>query len=166
MKTDLIVAKILKPRGLKGEMRIEAFVSDTTQLSSLKHVTIDNTIYTVKHLTLDGVFGFIQLDGVDNVDVAESLRGKQISANRADLKLPKGRYYIVDMIGLNVIVGGDVIGEIENVQQFGSADVYTVKTPSGSLSFPGIDKLILEVNIDGGYIKLDDMLFNRVVVFN
>lgn len=166
MKTDLTIAKILKPRGLKGEMRIETYVSDKTQLCKVKEVKIDNTTYTIRQLSLDGVFGYIQLDGIDNVDKAEALRGKQVLANRNQLSLPKGKHYIVDLIGLNVVVAGQIVGEVQDVQQYGSADVYFVKTPNGSLSFPGIGNLILDVDLDNGYIKLDSILFNRVVVYN
>ncbi len=166
MKTDLVIAKVLKPRGLKGEMRVEWYVSDQDQVSKLKKVKIDNIEYTVRHVSLDGVFGYIALDGIDNIDLAESLRGKEISAQRKHLKLEEGKYYIVDMIGLNLYVGGELFGEVTSVMQYGSADVYNIKTASGSCSFPAIPNLITEVNIEKGYIKVNDRLFSRVVVFN
>lgn len=81
--------------------------------------------------------GYLTLLGVDSVEKAELLRGKFVTANRNDLpKLPDGKYYIVDMIGIDVVVGGEVVGEVCDVQQYGSADVYVVKTARIRYLFP------------------------------
>ncbi|HAT83871.1 MAG TPA: 16S rRNA processing protein RimM, partial [Clostridiales bacterium] len=87
--------------------------------------------------------------------------------NRNDLpKLPDGKYYIVDMIGLDIVVAGEVIGEVCDVLQYGSADVYVVKNGQESLSFPAIGNLIKQVDLENGKMVLDDMIFPRVVVYN
>ncbi len=167
MKSELIVGKILRPRGLVGEMKIETYLSSPSQLSSIKRVAVNNTEYTVKHISLDGSFGYIKLDGVDNIDSAEALRGKDISARRADLpKLPDGKYYIADLIGIDVLVDGDRIGEVVDVAQYGSADVYTVKGADGLLNFPAIPNLIKSIDLEVGEMRLDGRLFGRVVVYS
>ena len=78
----------------------------------------------------------------------------------------RDRYYIVDMIGIDVVVGGEVVGEVCDVLQYGSADVYMVKNGNDSLSFPAIANLIKSVDLEGGKMVLDDMIFPRVVVYN
>lgn len=167
MKSELTVAKILKPRGLKGEMRMETYLSDVSQISKIKKVKIDKCEYTVGHIVLDGVFGYISLKEVESVEDAEKLRGKEICVSREDMpKLPDGKYYIVDMIGLDVVVGGEIIGQVADIAQYGSADVYTIRNAKGTLCFPAIPELIVEVDTDKGVIKLDGRLFERVVVYN
>lgn len=167
MKSELTVGKILKPRGLMGEMKIETYLSSPSQLASIKHITIKDTEYTVKHISLDGSFGYIKLEGVDSVDSAEALRGADISACRADLpKLPNGKYYIADIIGIDVYVDGNLIGEVVDIAQYGSADVYTVKGAQSLLSFPAIPNLVKRVDIEKGEMLLDGRLFDRVVVYN
>lgn len=167
MKSELTVGKILKPRGLAGEMKIETYLSSPSQLASIKRITIEDTEYTVKHISLDGSFGYIKLNGVEDVDSAEALRGKDILANRADLpKLPDGKYYLADVIGLDVFVDGNRIGEVVDIAQYGSADVYTVKGVEGLLSFPAIPNLVKRTDIEKGEMLLDGRLFDRVVVYN
>lgn len=167
MKSELTIGKVLKPRGLKGELKIELYASDSARFSRLKRLKIDGIEYDVDRISLEGAIGYVSLEGIDTVEKAEELRGKLITANRNDLpKLPDGKYYIVDMIGLDVIVAGEVVGEVCDVLQYGSADVYVVKNGANSFSFPAISGLVKQVDLDLGKIVLDDMIFSRVVVYN
>lgn len=167
MKSELTIGKVLKPRGLKGEVKIETYSSDSARFSHLKRLKIDGQSYVVKSISLEGAIGYVMLDGIDSVEKAELLRGKFIIASRDDLpKLPDGKYYIVDMIGLDVIANGDVLGEVTDVLQYGSADVYVVRTVESSLSFPAIKGIIKEVDLEGGRLVVDGALFSRVVVYN
>ncbi len=167
MKSELTIGKVLKPRGLKGELKIETYSSDSARFSHLKQLKIDTKEYSVKSISLEGAIGYVTLDTIDDVDKAEALRGKFITAKRDDLpKLPDGKYYIVDMIGLDVFANGECVGEITDVLQYGSADVYVVRNGDASLSFPAINGLIKEVDLQSGKMMLDGTIFNRVVVFN
>lgn len=167
MKSELTIGKVLKPHGLKGDVKIETFSSNPARFSVLKRVKLDGIEYEVKRLTLDGAFGTLGLKGVDDMDAAELLRGKMISVNRADLpKLEAGSYYIADLLGIDVYVAGERIGELVDVLQYGSADVYVVKMQSGSCSFPALKQLVKSVDVEKGEMILDDMIFGRVVVYN
>lgn len=167
MKSELTIGKVLKPRGLKGELKIELYASDSARFSRLKRLKIDEIEYGVDRISPEGAIGYVSLEGIDTVEKAEELRGKLITANRNDLpKLPDGKYYIVDMIGLDVVVSGEVVGEVCDVLQYGSADVYVVKNGANSFSFPAISGLVKQVDLDLGKIVLDDMIFPRVVVYN
>lgn len=167
MKFELTIGKVLKPRGLKGELKIELYASDSARFSHLKRLKIDGIEYGIDRISPEGAIGYVSLEGIDTVEKAEALRGKLITANRNDLpKLPDGKYYIVDMIGLDVVVSGEVVGEVCDVLQYGSADVYVVKNGANSFSFPAISGLVKQVDLDLGKIVLDDMIFPRVVVYN
>ena len=167
MKSELTIGKVLKPRGLKGELKIELYASDSARFSHLKRLKIDGIEYGIDRISPEGAIGYVSLEGIDTVEKAEALRGKLITANRNDLpKLPDGKYYIVDMIGLDVVVSGEVVGEVCDVLQYGSADVYVVKNGANSFSFPVISGLVKQVDLDLGKIVLDDMIFPRVVVYN
>ncbi len=167
MRSEFEIAKILKPRGLKGEMKVEFYSSDVARFSHLKEVRISGAVRKVTKIVCEGDFGFIQLADVNDVDGAEKLRGQMVYASREALPpLDEDKHYIVDMIGMSVFVGADRIGTLSDIQQFGSADVYTVKTDSGTLSFPALKQLIVSVDVKGGKLVLDGTVFSRVVVYN
>ena len=111
MKSELTIGKVLKPRGLKGELKIEIYSSDSARFSRLKKLKIDGIEYAVEHISPEGAVGYVTLTGIDTVEKAELLRNKLITANRNDLpKLPDGKYYIVDNGILNLfLIGGETI---------------------------------------------------------
>jgi 16S rRNA processing protein RimM len=167
MKSELTIAKIVKPRGLKGEVKTETYSDDPKRFSVLKKVRIDADFYSVQSISVSDGFAYFKLEGVESVEQAEALRGKYIIAKRDDLpSLPDGRYYIADLKGMDVYVGGEKIGELQDVAQYGSADVYVIKGEKCSLSVPLIKGLLKNVDLKGGIIELDDRLFDRVAVFN
>ncbi|MDE6060791.1 MAG: ribosome maturation factor RimM [Clostridia bacterium] len=167
MKSEFEIARIVKPRGLKGEMKVEFYSSDVARLSHLKHLRLRDTEYEVEKLTPEGQYGFVKLKGLDSVEVAETMRGQLLYAKRDDLPaLSEDKHYIVDIIGLSVIVGGDTVGTVSDVLQYGSADVYVVKSAQGSFSFPALKQVIKEIDVKGGKMVLDDVMFSRVVVYN
>ena len=167
MKSELTIGKVLKPRGLKGELKFETYSSDPARFCDLKKLSIDKTEYTVLRISIEGNVAYCVLDGVYSVEKAESLRGKLVTCNRDDLPaLDEGEHYIVDMIGLAVVVNGEVKGRISDILQYGSADVYVVKNGDVTFSFPAIKGVVKQVDIDGGKIVVDDFLFDRVVVYN
>ena len=167
MKSELTIGKVLKPHGLKGDVKIETFSSNPARFSTLKKLKLDGVEYEVRKLTLDGVFGTLGLKGVDDMDAAERLRGKMISVSRADLpRLEAGSYYIADLLGIDVFVAGDRIGELVDVLQYGSADVYVVRTADGTCSFPALKQVLRSIDIEKGEMILDDMVFRRIAVYN
>lgn len=168
MKSELLIGKVLRPRGLKGEMKVEIYSSDPHWLTGYcGEVIIEGKAFRVQKFAHEGAFGYITLEGVDSAEKAENLRGKDVHARRDDLPKPKdGEHYIVDILGLDVVVAGDVIGSIVDVAQYGSADVYTVNTASGQLSFPALKALIEDIDLEKGVMRLNAAVFERVVVRN
>ncbi len=168
MRSELEIGRVLKPRGLKGEVKAELYSLNTESFAKLDGaLKIDGREFVIEHFSVQGNFAYIKLAGVDDAETAESLRGKYIYAKRADMPpLKEGEHYIVDIIGLDVIVDGESVGRIVDVLQYGSADVYVVKNGDSTLSFPALKQLIKSVDLDGGKMTLDDILFPRVVVYN
>ncbi len=168
MNSDLLIGKVLRPRGLKGEVKMEIYSSDPHWLNGFKgEIVVGGKRFRALKFSHDGDFGYATLEGVESAEQAEELRGEDVFANRADVpKLRDGENYIVDIIGLDVLVGGENIGKIVDVAQYGSADVYTVKTSDGTLSFPALKILIKEVDLSLGAMKLDASVFERVAVRN
>lgn len=164
MKPELLIGRILKPRGLKGELKVQFNSQDSERYAGLKYVIIDGRDCQVNHLSVSGEFGYILLNGTDTVEKAEILRNKEISVRREDLPpLSDGSYYIDDIIGMNVCAGENMIGYIYDVLQYGAADVYCVKSGEKTLSFPALKKLIKEVNISENLMVLDEAVYQQVV---
>lgn len=167
MRSDFEIAKIVKPRGLKGEMKVQFYSSDVARFSQLREAYVSGVAHGIVKITAEGEYGYVQFDDVTTPEQAEALRGKMICVKREALpNLSEGRYYVADMIGLAVFVDGDCIGKLSDVLQYGSADVYVIKTGDGTCSVPALKQLIKSVDVEGGKIVLDGTVFSRVVVYN
>ena len=86
-----------------------------------------------------------------------SLR-KRFKVRREDLvELPEGRYYIFDMIGLEVQdTKGNVLGILTDVLQPGANDVYVVsKEGEPDQLFAAIDDVIIDIDMDKRMMIVD-----------
>lgn len=167
MKDRLTVGKVLRPRGLKGVVKIEAYSDDTSRWRAFRTVGVGGKEYAVEDMTTESGVVYVKLRGVDSADDAEKLRGLSVTASRAELPPPPaGRYYIADLLGSDVYADGDRIGELVDVLQYGSADVYVVKTEDGTVSFPALKATLREIDTESGRITLDGAMFARTAVYN
>ena len=65
-----------------------------------------------------------KIDGIDDRNVAETLRGTELFISRDDLpKLKSDEYYQSDLIGFGVVRDGKKIGVVDGFQNFGAGDI-------------------------------------------
>ena len=105
---------------------------------------IENARYQ-KHLVI------LKLKNVEDMNSAEKLKGCYIKIHRKDArKLPKGKYFIADIIGSEVITDdGKSLGKVDDIYNTGSNDIYVVKDELGKqILLPGIKEVILNVDIE------------------
>lgn len=162
------LGKIIKPQGIKGEVKIDISSYDKDLFASLKEVYIDDKCYHIesKKNLVNGVF--FKLEGIDDRNQAESFRGKIVCFDRENMpKLPKGRYLISDIVGCEVVVDGKVVGMIKKILQYGSADVYVVAGTRGEkdFMFPCLKKVLKSVDIECKTIELNKEILEQIVVY-
>ena len=75
----------------------------------------------------------LTLEGVDDRDVAESLRGALVVADAALLApLPPGEHYWYELVGCRVeLDSGAALGTVREIWETGAHDVLVVETPDG-----------------------------------
>lgn len=167
MKAEFTIGRVLRPRGIKGVVKIETYSENTSRLLHLRTLNVGGTHYRLENASSEGVFLYAKLEGVDTPEYAEKLRGKEVKVARKELPPPPdGRYYIADILGSDVIVDGERIGELVDVLQYGSADVYVVRLAEGSVSFPALKETVKEIDAENGVICLDGRMFGRTAVYN
>ena len=150
MEERLKIGVIVKPQGIKGEVKVQPFTDDINRFKNLKEVIIDDKTYKVLHSVIGGGTVFLSLSGIADRNTAELFRGKFLFVTRENaVSLPKGRYFIVDVIGCNVITDdGEEIGEITDVTS-SRTDIFTVKCLNGRIMrFPFLNDLVIDVDVE------------------
>ena len=165
MDDKLTVATILKPQGIRGEVKVKVLCDGAEDLLDLKRVYIDGTEYAVMNVRGQGDFAFIALRGVFDRNAAELLRGKDIEALREDMPpLPEDRFYIADLTGCAVVTSsGEEIGEVISVTP-ARTDIYTLQTPKGEVSFAAAEGVIEDVDVQNKIITVNKKRFKEVSV--
>ena len=166
MKEDRItVAIILKPQGIRGEVKVKAMTDSAEALTAFKSVLIDGVDYSVLSVRAQGEFAYLSLKGIADRNAAELLRGKNIEVERADMpSLPDGRYYIADLIGCTVVnERGDILGTVIDVMP-AKTDIFTLEKDSKSIMFPAADGVIASVDEGAKKITVNGKRFKEVSI--
>ncbi len=135
MKEDLIlIARIGKAHGLKGELEIQPFVWDETRFEKLSRIFVkakdgkisEQEVQSARYVH-KGIL--LKIKGFEDRTAAEFLRGAEILIPESERpKLPEGRAYYGDLIGMSVVddSSGAVLGRVTNVLDMPAGDVFVL----------------------------------------
>ena len=154
MKEYLDCGQIVNTHGVRGEVRIVPWADSPDFLCRFSTLYLDGAPRRVLSSRVHKGSVIAKLDGVDTVEEAMLLRDKTVQISRADAKLPKGSFFLADVIGLNVVdEDGRTLGTLKEVLCPSVQQVYVVEGEREIL-IPAVPEFILETNITGGYIKV------------
>ena len=124
----LEIGKIVNTHGVRGEVKLEPWADTPQQLKTLKALWLEGKALPILDCRVHGRFVILKLEGVDSVEAAMVLKGKTALADRADLPLPEGSFFIQDMIGLPVIDrDGKELGRLTEVLDYPAGRVFVVR---------------------------------------
>jgi 16S rRNA processing protein RimM len=156
MVERLRVGLIVKPQGVRGEVKVQPLTDDINRFKKLNKVFIDGVQNKVGGVKIADGFCILSILGVTDRNDAELLRGKYIEVERADAdELPKDRYFITDIIGCRVVFEDDKeLGEVTEVTS-AKTDIFTLKTVSNKVvRFPFLKDLLVSVDVEQKVIKI------------
>ena len=161
----LTVAAVLKPQGIRGEIKVKAFTDAAEDIAAFKKVIIDGVEYSVLSVRAQGEFAYLGLKGIADRNAAELLRGKSVEVARSEIpELPEGRYYIADLIGCEVVTErGDILGIVKEVTP-ARTDIYTLDAKGRDICFAAADGVISDVDIAAKKITVNAKRFKEVSV--
>lgn len=174
MQTKVIqIGEIVKPQGIRGEVKLKAMTSDMSRYARLESVLLQRgkgemkEYRVIKGRSYDG-FAFLTLEGVKDRDAAEALRGYAVYVDREHaIELDEDENFVDDLIGLTAVDSqGNEIGELVDVLTPNSiCDVYVFDTPRGSMMIPALRRVVLEVDLEEEKIVLDENVLPEVAVW-
>jgi len=156
MKNRFLEAgRIVNTHGIQGEVKILPWCDSAEFLMSFDTFYLDEKPVKVLTARIHKGNLLVTFDGVDTINGAMRLKGKVVLIDRNDVSLPAGRYFLADLIGLEVLDAADgrVLGTLVEVLTPSVQHVYVVKGEKEYL-IPAVDEFIVETNVDSGYIKV------------
>ena len=155
-KKALIEAgRIVNTHGVQGEVKIEVWLDSPQFFKSFRRLKLENG-EELKILSTKIHKGFViaRLEGVEDVNAAMRLKGKTVSVRREDAALPKGAFFLQDIIGARVVdEGGKEIGTLTEVMETPASNIYVVKGETEHL-IPAVPEFIKKTDAEAGLITV------------
>lgn len=162
----LVIGEVLKPQGIRGELKIKTFTDFPEDVKEFKQVFIDGAKYKILSFRVGDGVAYVGLRGVTDRNAAELLRGKLLEGDREDAPpLEEGKYYVVDILGLRAETEeGEYLGTVVDISNF-SSDIYTLEKDGKRILFPAVRKVIKKVDLENKKLLIDKAVFEEISVY-
>lgn len=156
----LQIGRILRPHGLRGEVRVQLHWEGSTALFEASGIWLElprgRQRFDIEYARKATKGVLLKLDGVDDRDAAEALRDGVVIALRGELQpLAEGEYYLGDLVGAKVLAPDGVVGVVRGVDVHPTVDSLVIETPDGvRLEQPLVEPFIERVDPEAGEVVL------------
>jgi len=158
----VIIARAVKPRGLKGEIVAELLTDFPDRFEDLEELILvsprgERTTKRLEDYWFQNDRVVLKVAGYDDVDTAKELVGFEFAVPEQDrVQLPADHYYDWELEGCTVTVGDQSIGTVNSVMRTGGAEILVVIDNSGKERLiPLADSIVVEIDAAGKTIVID-----------
>ena len=154
LKHFLETGQITSTHGVRGEVRVQPWCDSPEFLTRFSTLYLDqegNRPITVEKARVNGNVAVLKIQGINTIEQAQCYRGKTLYMKRCDVALPKGHYYIQDLIGCCVYdADADIVyGHISDVSKTGANDVWHIQDKNGTeFLIPAIPDVVVAVDVE------------------
>ncbi|NLY03475.1 MAG: 16S rRNA processing protein RimM [Campylobacter sp.] len=158
----LEVAKIGKTVGLKGALKLHDKSDFPEQFKK-------NAKFYLKNSEILEILSFNPLNfqvifkGYEDINLAQKLVNETLyqscEETRKSCILGKDEFFHFDIIGLNIVEDGEILGVVKDIYEVGMNDLFEVKTNTSDSSLPEIfyipyiDEYVLNISLEKGEIQ-------------
>ena len=146
MKLQYIEAgEIVTTHGVRGEVKVLCWLDDPEMLCEFDRCRIDGKEIAMEQIRVQKTCNLVKLSGIDTMEAAQAMRGKQIELYREDID--EEVIFAAELIGMEVFCDGKQIGKISDVLDYPGNSVYMVK---GEYEYmiPAVKEFILSTDME------------------
>ncbi len=146
--------------GVRGLVKIKSFTQDPANLTAYGPLTDESGQRRFEIAVSGQAKGVLlaRIEGVEDRDAAQALRGVRLYVARAVLPEPEAEeFYLADLIGLAVEdPDGRPLGKVAAVENYGAGDFLEIQPPEGApLLVPFTKAAVPLVDLEGGRVVVD-----------
>ena len=146
--------KIVNTHGVRGEVRIEVWLDSPAMLKRCGRVFLGGEERKLLSAREHKGFLIAQIEGVSDVNAAQALKNRVLQIARADARLPRGAFFLQDIIGASVVdESGAEVGTLAEVLELPTQRVYVVRGETEHL-IPAVPAFILNTDAEAGVITV------------
>jgi len=157
----ILIGRIGRPRGLKGEFFINSFSESSEAFlkyknfflySQSKLVPVDFEYLKQQNQKIIG-----KISDINTPEDAERIKNSDLFLDKNDLPELEDDYYWHELIGMKVInLDGEDLGKVIAINNYGSNDMLEVKTKRKKLLIPFVkNRIIFDIDKEKKVINVD-----------
>jgi 16S rRNA processing protein RimM len=155
----VIVGRVRKAHGIRGEVVVEVLTNDPATVFAAGHRLLSEA-HGELHIRRSTPFkgGWIlRLAEITTRNEAELWRERYLLLPTAELEpLADDEVYYHDLVGLNVqLVGGEPLGRVEALYEVPQGLMLDVRTERGTVMVPYRPEVVTHVDVEKGTIVID-----------
>ncbi|NTV45925.1 MAG: 16S rRNA processing protein RimM [Chlorobiales bacterium] len=148
-----VVGRIVKPRGLKGEVKVLIVTDFPESFKQRKSYFVGKNEKSAKLMrvvsaSLSGGFAFLRFAEINTPEDADALKGSWLYIEESQLMpLEEGKAYQHQLIGLDVFDDQGVCrGKLSAVLHMPASDVYEVDSDGKKILIPAVSEFVEDVD--------------------
>lgn len=162
----VVMGRIVAPFGVKGWVKVQPFADDALDWSEMAEWWLASSEdapeaawrpYALRECKAHGNILVAALDGVDDRNGSEALKGMLVGAPRSALpETVEDEYYWADLTGLAVVnTAGESLGTVAGLMSTGAHDILRVVAGDVERLIPFVKAYVLEVDSVARVIRVD-----------
>jgi 16S rRNA processing protein RimM len=166
----IAVGKITKTIGIKGNLKIISLTDFPERFKKLKKIFLYNEMsreffinkyaegyqFEISDCKVYDKYINIKFCEYDSIEKSQKLVNLILMINEAErIKLDKGNFYFYELIGAEIFDKGKPVGKVDSVVNYGSGDLFSVKTGSKEILIPFRKEFVKSIDIKNKRIHVD-----------
>ena len=158
----VVVARAVRPRGLKGEIVAELLTDFPERFEEIEELVAvspggERSTKRLEDYWFQNDRVILKFAGYDDVDTAKQLVGFEFAVPESErVPLPEDHYYDWELEGCTVNIGDESIGQVSSVLKTGGAEILVVTDQSGKERLiPLADSIVVAVDAAKKMIVVD-----------
>ena len=158
----VVVARAVRPRGLKGEIVAELLTDFPERFEEIEELVAvspggERSTKRLEDYWFQNDRVILKFAGYDDVETAKQLVGFEFAVPESErVPLPEDHYYDWELEGCTVNIGDESIGQVSSVLKTGGAEILVVTDQSGKERLiPLADSIVVAVDAAKKMIVVD-----------
>lgn len=156
---ELLIGKVVKSHGVKGEVAVEVMTDEPEIRYAVGEVLHGKQAGKEQDLTVKSVRPhqqrlLVTFEEIPDRTAADSLRGMQFFAAPLERDEDSDEYYDHELIGLKVRLDGETIGEVTGVLDTPNRKILEVAYQGREVLVPFVMDIVPEIDLDEGFLEI------------
>ena len=155
-KGKICIGMITGVHGVRGLVKVQSFAENPRAFADYGPLT-DEAGQVVRLETLSSLKGqyLARIDGVADRTAAEALKGTRLYVLRSALPAPlAGEFYHADLIGLEAIQAGVLLGKVAAIHNYGAGDILEIRQGHQEVFLPLSKAFVPDIDLAAGRLTI------------